>query len=274
MYRTAGKTRPRKRSPEEQALYFKQHICANSTQKYHDAVSKALYANTKIDVLSLRRSRMLSSIASLMMASLRGHVSEVVTFNFDDLLERYLEWHGAVVHSVIEESQPAASADVTIYHPHGMLPSLVGAPRSGDIVFDKESFSSIVGRDWKLWRQTTFSVLRRHFCVFVGLSGNDLNLSSLLQDSNASHRATGARKEYWGVRFTDAKSRDVNEKSATNAWDSVGVCTWRIDDYDEDLPNLFFEVCQAAAQRRSPTLRRGPANSANGRKAAARPRRR
>ena len=47
-----------------------------------------------LDTWSLRENRTLSAAATMVAAGSRAGVANVITFNFDDLLEYYLEKHG------------------------------------------------------------------------------------------------------------------------------------------------------------------------------------
>ena len=57
----------------------------------------------------------------------------MITFNYDDLLEIYLEFHGLVVEPIWRDEHWASNADIRIYHPHGFLPLDPRHGRSDDI---------------------------------------------------------------------------------------------------------------------------------------------
>jgi hypothetical protein len=179
------------------------------------------------------------------MASMRGSVSQLVTLNFDDVLERYLSYHGIVANPVFEEKFWAGKGDVVIYHPHGFLPSpgSIYNETSSYIVLDRRSYSERVGRSELRMNQTMETIMQSHICLFIGLSGNDQRLDSLiLATKNDKHAYSSSRIGYWGVAFSTSKDPTV-----AKMWSERGIFLHCIDKYDPDLPRFLFEVCQGAA---------------------------
>jgi hypothetical protein len=248
LFQSAGTPRPTRLSIERQAEYFRTEVCAGDRAKFLQSVSQALYQGVILDGWRLRENRTLAAIATIVSSSRRGQVARVVTFNFDDLLEWYLEFHGHVVHSVVEERHWAKNADVTIYHPHGLLPLRSGVARSTDIVLDQAAFTRVVGRDYLAWRQELVTLLRTHFALFIGLSGADQHLDVLLTEAAESHVLRADNSEFWGVRVTKATPRSATEKATRKWWNSRGVGTLQVRDYHTDLAAFLFEICQRAAQ--------------------------
>ncbi|MDO8335746.1 MAG: hypothetical protein Q7T74_03120, partial [Candidatus Saccharibacteria bacterium] len=64
------------------------------------AVRDALYQGLSVDFEVIRRNDLLSAIGALSMSSRRGSASKIVTFNYDDLLETFLEYYGYVTASI------------------------------------------------------------------------------------------------------------------------------------------------------------------------------
>jgi hypothetical protein len=172
------------------------------------------------------------------MASRRGNASEIVTFNYDNLLEIYLAYHGFVAYSVPEEIHWFGDADVNIYHPHGFLPYGGALEPSSTLVLDRESYDKILGKDLS-WRQLLLTVMRTHTCLFIGLSGDDIALTQLLTDVKDVHAITASSELFWGVCFTtnpDLKTR----------WENRNVFCLILKSYD-GLPDILFSICQEAA---------------------------
>ncbi|HKY35313.1 MAG TPA: SIR2 family protein [Polyangiaceae bacterium] len=86
--------------------------------------------------------------------------------------------------------------------------------------------------------------LRAKTHLFVGLSGEDQNLKSMLKRVQDDHARQGEHL-YWGVRF----SADENDP-LRNMWDMRGVFQHTVRDYD-DVPRLLLRVCQRAAELRA-----------------------
>lgn len=205
-----------------------------------EAVKRALYDGVIADFQSLRENNTLGAIGSLVMASQRGSASTVITFNFDDLLERYLKYHGFLVISSGIERHWGGTSDVTVLHPHGILP-FEGSIPFHELIFDRISYSKAIDPA-KPWRQEILSIMRTHTCIFVGLSDNDNNLYSMLVACKDSHASREENSLFWGVTL----NTDDDEVLASS-WNEVGVFYRRISDYEFTLPDILFRVCQKAA---------------------------
>ena len=172
------------------------------------------------------------------MPSRRGSAS-IISFNFDNILELYLNYLGFDVTSVYSAPVWYNRADVKVYHPHGFLP--YDAPPS-HIIFAKRHYDNVVGDIYNIWKPKLLDILRCNTCIFIGLSGIDNNLTSILEkDVKDLHVSKTNRHLFWGVRFAD--------KNDTRAfiWENRGVFQQKLDNYDE-LPSWLFEISQLAAQ--------------------------
>ncbi len=245
LFATQGETPPTD-TAKRQAQFFRLKFFKGNVAGFLDELHKVLYANANPDFASLRVKSTLAAIGSLVMASRRGNASDVITFNFDDLLEIYLQYHGFVTASVFRPFHWSQSADVTVYHPHGLLPVDPTQERSDDVVFDQTSFSAIVGKDSDPWRQTALTILRRKTCLFLGLSGRDDNLDSMMNECKEQHASRDENTAYWGITFSTQ-----DNQVARTIWQDRGVFYQQIADYDHDLPGFLFSICQKAAKIRS-----------------------
>jgi len=233
---------PRK-DPKRQAEDFRNRYYESDVPGFLKAVKVALYRGVKVDFDSMRSHNTLAAIASLVMASNRGSASRVITFNFDDLLEIYLEYHGFVTLSVGERMHWSRAVDVTVLHPHGLLPYKGPRLDSADIVFDQFSYTKVIGTPGSAWRQLLLSTMRTHTCLFIGLSGDDDNLDSLLEKCMNQHASRLDNSLFWGVAFSTS---DKNEKF----WKRRRVFLKKVDDYDRALAQFLFQICQGAAALR------------------------
>jgi hypothetical protein len=123
LYSVAGEKRPAARNNTQDA-----ETLAAKPKYRHDSIKfatdarTALYQGFSIDSLKGSDNPMLSALGALVMSSVRGAAVNVITFNFDDLLETYLRWRGFVVGSVAALPAWNGVSDVTVLHPHGLLP--------------------------------------------------------------------------------------------------------------------------------------------------------
>lgn len=241
---------PPDETPERRAEYFRLTYFDADPEGFLDAIHNVLYDSVKADFATLRQNGTLAAIGSLVMASRRGSVSDVITFNYDNLLEMFLGYHGFVTASIFRKAHWMQSADVTIYHPHGLIPFDPQQDRSkaDDVVFDQSSYSAVVGKADDPWRQIALTILRRRTCLFIGLSGKDDDLDSMMNECRDQHACRDENSAYWGVTFSTSDN-DVARK----IWQRRGVYYNKIADYSHDLPDFLFAICQhAAAIRRVP----------------------
>ena len=213
--------------------------CGDDEVRFAGLVREAFYRTARFSMQDLVGKPLLVALGALTMASSRGSVNNVLSFNFDDLLERYLSYHGYLVQSIGNMPYWASVADVRVFHPHGLLPS--DPARSGSpIVFTQSQYDRIVGKAEHVWRRSTLDVICSNTCVFIGLSGRDNNLKSILTEARPAHPATARGDAFLGVRFSDSAS-----DSMRNMWQTRGVSQITVASY-EDLPTYLLDVCQRA----------------------------
>ncbi len=243
MYLSQGETAPAS-DPMRAAEYFQSKHCGGDHQRFMLAVQSALYAGSDTSFAALRHNDLLGALGALAMTSVRGSASTVVTFNLDDLLEVYLEYHGFVVNVMDARLGWARRSDALVLHVHGVLPSQRTRHLSDKITLDQHSFSGLVGDDANPLRQFVLTIMRARTCLFVGLSGDDQHLDSLLVRANETHAKLKTGTKYWGVWF----AKDPDDMHIRQ-WAARGVYTHRLKSYDE-LPAVLFQVCQEAAKLR------------------------
>jgi NAD-dependent SIR2 family protein deacetylase len=235
--------KPPNQDPKRQAEYLNNKFYEKDPQAFVDEVKEVLYLSIKdVGYETLRRCDTLAAIASLAMASRRGSASDIITFNWDDLLEIFLQYHGFRTESIVSDHHWSAAADVTIFHPHGFLPFSKGVQRSERIVFDQMSYTAIMGQQGQLWRSTLVSIMRCRTCVIIGLSGNDDNLDLLLSECKSSHASLQEQTAFWGVTYITSK-QEVDHLF----WKRRGIYPVVVDNYDRALPEALFRIPQIAA---------------------------
>jgi hypothetical protein len=243
LYASAGRDIPMEVSLDLAVQLFLDRVCKNDRERFRNAVREALYEG--FEVRPERAPALLTALAALTMASQRGRASQVVSYNFDDLLEAYLEWHGFLVAPIACDRAWADTADVRIYHPHGLLPfDPARRTPSADIVLDRTSFDAMATEAGARWRQTLGGIARSHSCIFVGLSGGDRGLTSMLAQAWRDHAAVSEGLPYMGVRFA------TTDDGLNGVWANGGVFTVAVASHDAVAPYLMA-ICQEAAQLRA-----------------------
>jgi hypothetical protein len=245
LYATKGWRLPAGANYAQQVGDFRIRLLDSGKKPSHfqELVSKALYRDVALDFAMVRRNPTLAGIGALVAHSLRGRVSEVFTLNFDDILERYLRFHGIVATPVIREKFWAEPADVLVHHPHGFLPS-PGSPfstNSSFLVFDEQSY--VKQTPDSRWNQRMEVAMQSHICLFIGLGRDDTHLKALVAKTAEKHAFSAAKDGFWGVVLR-AKAR----KEEVRDWKQYDVHVENLANYGTDLPNLLFSVCQMAAR--------------------------
>jgi hypothetical protein len=227
--------------PDEQAEALF-HASGLTALEFAEQVRALLYQGVDRSFSGLLNSHLLAALGALAMPSRRGSASEIITFNFDDLLETYLGYYGFTVEVV--DILPAwnSRADIRVFHPHGLLPSNPEAPLKRGIVLTRSDYDKTVGDPSSAWHSALTQTLASHTCIFLGLSGADANLTSLLTRVQGIHPAAAQGQPYWGIRLT---TDGVDPRKS--AWESRGVFQKTLSSYDQ-MPHWLTSICQKAAR--------------------------
>lgn len=221
---------------------------SNNVPRFLDDVRKVLYGSSTLDFARLRQIDMLAAIGALAMSSTRGSAGKIFTLNYDDLLENYLEFHGFTTCSVTNGNHWASSDDVVIYHPHGLLP-LADRKGSSDIILGTPEYFKIMRED--IWKPIIDTALRSHTFLYLGLSGEDMHLQSLITGLKGRHAIHGDKNSardricYHGVRF----DLEAGDKRLASVFEAEGVFTHPLKDWNK-LPEFLFRICQKARELR------------------------
>lgn len=132
-------------------------------------------------------SLLIKTIANLCLAKRTGaKVKSVITYNFDDLLERELDKTLIQNHSIYTENEFYSPDDLPVYHVHGFLPENVQKYESlekSTLVFSEEGYHQIYSEPYHWSNLVQLANLRENNCLMVGLSMTDPNLRRLLDIS-------------------------------------------------------------------------------------------
>lgn len=107
-------------------------------------------------------------------------VDQVITFNYDDLVETALIGENIPVHSIFDRSHYSGS-DFPVYHVHGMIPQ-TREIESTPVLSEKE-YHTLYKESFHWSNVVQLQALSNTTCFFVGLSMNDPNLRRLLDIS-------------------------------------------------------------------------------------------
>lgn len=230
-------------SNEALAEAIRTEKCGGDRARFAESVRKALFYEFDMSMVELRRKDLLAAIGALTLVAQRGSVRSVISFNFDDLLERYLRYHGMSVEAVSDVPAWHTRCDLTVLHPHGLLTSDVSVAPVGRFVFTEADYDELFDATAKsLWEAKIVEILSSNTCMFIGLSGADQNVRALIGTGNKVHVNRGV-EPFWGVSFKVAGH-------ASNAvWGRNRIFEHELSSY-EDLPSFLFAICQRASEFR------------------------
>lgn len=170
------------------ARYIRKGLSIGSTKEqdhFTEAVTRQLYGlrNSNFALAS----PLITALAAMCMPSRTGaKVRSVLTYNFDDLLERQLLGRGLQFRSIFEEIDLPSAEELPVYHVHGFLPeNRANYPNlnKSTLVFSEEGYHHIYRESYHWSNLIQLNNLKETTCVMVGLSLTDPNLRRLLEIS-------------------------------------------------------------------------------------------
>lgn len=173
------------------ARYIRKGLSASSEEEQNEFiknVTEQLYSlrNRKFSLSS----PLIKEIARLCTPTRTGaRVRSVLTYNFDDLIERELDSRGLLFKSIFEEFDLAAPEELPIYHVHGFLPedrSKYSNLNRSTLVFSEEGYHQIYSEAYHWSNLIQLASLKETTCLMVGLSLTDPNLRRLLEIASKS----------------------------------------------------------------------------------------
>ena len=226
---------------------------AFDTVEYNRLVHEALYLN------NLETKSELLDAISLICAPTRNHIGiqGIVTYNFDDLIERKLNADNILNNPIYNEQGCSMPDRLSIFHVHGFLPQVNETDENEhELIFSEEDYHKVY-RDAYCWSNIVqLNFLRENTCLFLGCSLTDPNLRRLL---DVASRANEKPRHYAVMRKPNITYRkglqkkdiqlytkiDMNIKEKCFA--SMGINLIWVDSYDEikDILKGLKVSCEA-----------------------------
>jgi hypothetical protein len=205
---------------------------------YRKLVHTCLYHGVTYNDDSLLTRPLLIALGALLMHSRRGSIREVFNFNFDDVLDWYLALHGLDVQVVTRAMELLREADLTVFHPHGLLPFDGSTWAESDfLILSQYSYDEKLGDHVDPWLNLFRTAMTNRVVLFVGLSGDDETFFPTLvavKKLVATARFTG----FWLLGPKDSQER-VTDLSDRN------IVPLRLEKY-EDYPEFLLQICRQA----------------------------
>ena len=172
------------------ARYIRKGLSVGSPteqQGFIEAITNQLYSlrNAERPI----ESELITAVAQLCTPTRTGaKVRSILTYNFDDFIERALSARG-VHKSIFEEFETPSSEELPIYHVHGFLPEAREKYANLDrctLVFSEEGYH-LIYRDAYHWSNLVqLNGFKETSCLMIGLSLTDPNLRRLLEIASKS----------------------------------------------------------------------------------------
>jgi len=138
---------------------------------------------------------------------------EVITYNFDDILEQELVKMGLKESinftSIARDAEVADHNNLPIYHVHGIIPE--HSDTADTVVFSEKEYHNRYRNAYHWSNVEQLHAMMRKHCFFVGLSMQDPNLRRLL-DTACSMNATDKPSHYVFLRRTQQENYCLSEK--------------------------------------------------------------
>ena len=242
-------------SPLMQMRYIK---AAFQDEDYYQLVHTALYKEgVNIDT------DLLNAIARVSTPQRqRCGIKSIISYNFDDLLERKLEQKDIRYHVISSDDDRQMADKLNIYHVHGYLPSeYEKRTRNPNLIFSEEDYHRVYRDSFSWSNLVQLSALRENTCLFIGSSLTDPNLRRLLDVSSrkgeeARHFAFLKRDEIINEIESNARDKNAKRKAGKGVLeiyqkidDNIRTAYYRelglniiwIDKYEE-IPDILNEV--------------------------------
>lgn len=232
------------RGPSSFAALFKK---SNTSEVRKVRVLEQLVSGFRLQVqdelyrTAAKPTKSIKALSTFIGARSKKHPINIITYNFDDLLETALEGAGIAFQAVCSsQSYITKSSPITIFHPHGYLPrkQLVSATLDSPIVFSEPSFHREYFNYANWSNIVQLHAFTRSTCLFIGLSFADPNVRRLLDLS----RLTNAGVRHVAIRELSSggpqAQRDIENQLIAIDLTSLGVEPLWVNDY-ADIPKIL-----------------------------------
>lgn len=161
--------------------------------KYYNRIYQSLYG--EFNSSKLKEATTLYELASLLKRYLYNRNIKVLTYNYDNYFEQYLDkYFGYIKYNVFYTESCFLNNSVPIYHIHGYLPfgKEINKKYEESIKLTEDDYNFLYNSPYSWQIETQLEAFRKNNCLFVGCSLTDPNIRRLLKlsiDSNKRHYA-------------------------------------------------------------------------------------
>jgi len=191
---------------------------------------------------SILQKEMLIALGALVMSSVRGSVTDVLTLNFDDVLDWYLRLHGFRTQVVTDLPRMLrGDVDVHIHHIHGFLPLTAAWEPSDWLLLSYDQLIERLSQEaGAAWPTLIGSLFQSKVILAVGTSMSDIDVHTMLRRAQ--------RKEAKDVGRGFVIDRQMSEEDRSKCL-RFGLTPVSVETYEE-IPRFLLGICQEAAHVR------------------------
>lgn len=168
-------------------------------------------------------------------------LASIITFNFDDLIEKTLSNHNIEHTSIWKEGQTYGIDELPIFHVHGFLPNERDVEEP-NLVFSEEAYHSQFIDPYSWSNLIQLNLFSTNVCLFVGLSLSDPNLRRLL---DISWRRNQRCKHYIIMKKTPQKNKtdEIVTMLFEQDANSLGLNVIWCSDFSE-IPSILLKIAK------------------------------
>ncbi|WP_298650363.1 SIR2 family protein [uncultured Granulicatella sp.] len=158
-------------------------------RKFYNRIYSSLYSD--FDESKLKKGTTLYEVARLLEEYSEGKNITILTYNFDNFLELYLEnYFKLVKYKVIYNEKNIPNSVIPIYHIHGYLPydKEISQSFKESIVLTEDNYNYLYNSPYSWQIGTQMESFRKNNCLFIGCSLTDPNIRRLLKLSMSSNK--------------------------------------------------------------------------------------
>ena len=193
---------------------------------YYWAIHQGLYEGAR----SINEDYCIYQIVKHIQKCLSKKHFRVLTYNFDEYLEKYLA-HIGIKYNVLYNDACAVNECLSIYHVHGFLPKVSAKSHlqpqyTRSIFLTEENYNQLYNHPYSWQIASQLSFFRENTCLFVGCSLSDPNIRRLLE-------LTKKEKRIHFAILTKDKMTNTDIAVASNHFARLGIEVIWVDSHAE-----------------------------------------
>ena len=193
---------------------------------YFWAIHQGLYADRK----DISENFALYHIAKIASNCIEKSHFRILTYNYDNYLESYLEYFH-IQYNSLYDSKCDINSKLSLYHVHGYLPqvkykSYIQDRYKKSIYLTEENYNDLYNHPYSWQISSQLSFFRENICLFVGCSLADPNIRRLLEMTKKENRT------HYAI-LTKDKMSTKDLIIASNHFARLGIEVIWVKDYSE-----------------------------------------